>query len=173
MEGKYVTLYFYSEESEIAAGALAMAESTAVMLSDTLEHTLSKKIPLVLFSTHRDFQQSNIIPFLLPEEVGGLTEFVKGRVLVPYTGSFYRFKWVLTHELAHAFMLDKLDAAMKKGKRAMSFYPPLWLSEGLAEYLSAPPDPAAETILRDAVLSEQAVGIDDMWRIENSVLVYR
>jgi len=173
MEGKYVTLYFYSEESEIAAGALAMAESTAVMLSDTLQHTLSKRIPLVLFSTHRDFQQSNIIPFLLPEEVGGLTEFVKGRVLVPYTGSFYRFRWVLTHELAHAFMLDKLDAVMKKGKRIMSFYPPLWFSEGLAEYLSAPPDPAAETVLRDAVLSEQAVGIDEMWRIENSVLVYR
>jgi hypothetical protein len=67
------------------------------MLADTLQHQLSKKIPLVLFSSHRDFQQSNIIPYLLPEEVGGLTEFVKGRVLVPYTGSFYRFRWVLTY----------------------------------------------------------------------------
>ena len=70
MDGKHVTLYFYSEESEVASVALAMAESTAVMLADTLQHQLSKKIPLVLFSSHRDFQQSNIIFYLLPEEVG-------------------------------------------------------------------------------------------------------
>ena len=173
IEGQHVTLYFYSEEREIASMALAMAESTAVMLSDTLQHQLSKKIPLVLFSSHRDFQQSNIIPYLLPEEVGGLTEFVKGRVLVPYTGSFYRFRWVLAHELTHAFMLDKMDNALKRTKKIMSFYPPLWLSEGLAEYLSAGHNPAAETVLRDAVLSERAAGIDEMWRIENSILVYR
>ena len=173
MDGKHVTLYFYSEESEVASVALAMAESTAVMLADTLQHQLSRKIPLVLFSSHRDFQQSNIIPYLLPEEVGGLTEFVKGRVLVPYTGSFYRFRWVLTHEMTHAFMLDKLESALNKTQKVLSFYPPLWLSEGLAEYLSAKPNPAAETILRDAVLSGDAVGIDEMWKIENSVLVYR
>jgi hypothetical protein len=173
MEGKYVTLYFYSEEKEIASTALALAESTAVMLSDTLQHQLSQKIPLVLFSSHRDFQQSNIIPYLLPEEVGGLTEFLKGRVLVPYTGSFYRFRWVLAHELTHAFMLDKIQSALNRTNKVPSFYPPLWLSEGLAEYISARPNPAAETILRDAVLSGEAVGIDEMWRIENSVLVYR
>jgi Tol biopolymer transport system component len=173
MDGKYVTLYFYSEERDIASRALAMAESTAVMLADTLQHQLSKKIPLVLFSSHRDFQQSNIIPYLLPEEVGGLTEFVKGRVLVPYTGSFYRFRWVLTHEMTHAFMLDKMESALNKNQKVLSFYPPLWLSEGLAEYIAAKPNPAAETILRDAVLSGDAVGIDEMWKIENSVLVYR
>lgn len=173
IEGKYVTLYFYSDEWEIASTVLAMAESTAVMLSDTLQHQPSEKIPLVLFNSHRDFQQSNIIPFLLPEEVGGLTEFVKGRVLVPYTGSFYRFKWVLAHELTHAFMLDKIDSALTRTKSVPSFYPPLWFSEGLAEYISAGPNPAAEAVLRDAVLSERVVGIDEMWRIENSVLVYR
>jgi len=173
VEGEHVTLYFYSEEEQVAAMALPMAESTCVMLSDTLGHRLSKKIPLVIFSSNRDFQQSNIIPYLLPEAVGGLTEFVKGRVLVPYTGSFHRFKWVLRHELTHAFMLDKIETSLKRTKRVTSYFPPLWFSEGLAEYMSAGRNAQAETVLRDAVLSEQVAGIEEMWKIENGVLVYR
>ncbi|KPJ59618.1 MAG: hypothetical protein AMJ46_10385 [Latescibacteria bacterium DG_63] len=172
-EGEYVTLYFYAEEEEIASRAFAVAESTCAMLSDTMRHELSHKIPLALFSSHRDFQQSNIIPYLLPEEVGGLTEFAKGRVLVPYTGSFHRFTWVLAHELTHAFMLDKIESTLRKKRKPLAFYPPLWFSEGLAEYMSATPSPGLEMPLRDAVLSEQLVGISEMWKISGSILVYR
>jgi Tol biopolymer transport system component len=172
-EGKYVTLYFYAEEEEIASRAFAVAESTCAMLADTLRHELSHKIPLALFSTHRDFQQSNIIPYLLPEDVGGLTEFAKGRVLVPYTGSFHRFTWVLAHELTHAFMLDKIEATLKEKKRPLGFYPPLWFSEGLAEHMSARLTPRVEMPLRDAVLSERLVGIGEMWKIGGGIMVYR
>ncbi len=173
MEGQYVTLYFYTEEEEIASKAFAVAESTCALLSDTLRHELSHKIPLALFSTHRDFQQSNIIPYLLPEDVGGLTEFAKGRVLVPYTGSFHRFTWVLAHELTHAFMLDKIETTLREKKRPLGFYPPLWFSEGLAEYMSARLTPRVEAPLRDAVLTERLVGIGQMWRIGGGIMVYR
>ncbi|UCF78796.1 MAG: PD40 domain-containing protein [Candidatus Eiseniibacteriota bacterium] len=173
VEGQYVTLYFYAEEEEIASRAFFAAESTCAMLSDTLRHELSRRIPLALFSSHRDFQQSNIVPYLLPEEVGGLTEFAKGRVLVPYTGSFHRFSWVLTHELTHAFMLDKIEATLRRKRKPLGFYPPLWFSEGLAEYMSARHSPGLEAPLRDAVLSDQLVGISEMWKISGSILVYR
>jgi len=173
LEGKYVRVYFYTEEKELACATLALADSMSAALADTFRHEPEKKIPLVLYSSQRDFQHSNIVPFLLPEEVAGLTEFAKGRVLVPYTGSVYRFRWVLCHELTHAFMIDKLGSTMAERKKPLNYYPPMWLSEGLAEYMSASPNPASETLLRDAVLSEQVAGLDEMWRISGSIMIYR
>ncbi len=173
VEGKYVKLYYYAEEKELACRAFAVAESVSAALSDTLRHELTKTVPLVLYSSQRDFQHSNVVPFLLPEEVAGLTEFAKGRVLVPYTGSEYRFRWVLAHELTHAFVLDKISATLAREKRPLAYFPPLWLQEGLAEYMSALPLPATEAVLRDAVMSEQLVGIDEMWKISGSIMVYR
>ncbi|MFH0778007.1 MAG: hypothetical protein V2A71_05175, partial [Candidatus Eisenbacteria bacterium] len=139
--GRYVTVYFYSEEREIAGQALALAEAACAMLSESLHHEPAKRIPLALYSSPVDFQQSNIVPFLLPEEVAGLTEFARGRIMVPYTGSFFRFKWVLLHELTHAFMMDKIDAVLRAKGRPLNYYPPLWFSEGLAEYMSAEQTP--------------------------------
>ncbi|MBN1504816.1 MAG: PD40 domain-containing protein [Candidatus Eisenbacteria bacterium] len=173
-DGRYVRLYFYAEEKELACAALPLADSMSAALADTFRHEPEKKIPLVLFSSQRDFLHSNVVPFLLPEEVAGLTEFAKGRVLVPYTGSDFRFRWVLRHELTHAFMMDKIASTLARRKKPLNYYPPTWLSEGLAEYMSAsPPTPATEALLRDAVLSEQLVPLDEMWRLSGSIMVYR
>ena len=173
LDGRYVRVYFYSEERDLACAALALADSMSAALADTFRHEPDKRIPLVLYGSQRDFQHSNIVPFLLPEEVAGLTEFAKGRVLVPYTGSSYRFRWVLFHELTHAFVMDKIGSTLARRKKPLNYYPPTWFSEGLAEYMSASPNPAMEVLLRDAVLSEQVVPLDQMWRISGSIMVYR
>jgi len=173
MEGKHVRIYFYEQERSLACAALVLADSMSAVLVDSLGHEPRTKIPLVLYSSQRDFLYSNIVPFLLPEEVAGLTEFAKGRVLVPYTGSYYRFRWVLFHELTHAFVMDKIGAVLAERKRTLNYSAPMWLSEGLAEFMAAPPSPASDALLRDAVLSEQLVPLDRMWSISGSIMVYR
>ena len=45
-------------------------------------------IPILLYSAHHLFQQTNATPGLISESTGGLTELIKGRVLMPHTGSW-------------------------------------------------------------------------------------
>lgn len=65
--------------------------------------------PLIIYSSHQDFEQTNITPYFLPEGLAGLTEFARGRVLIPYGGSWPEFRTTLVHELVHVFQRSYLD----------------------------------------------------------------
>ena len=51
-------------------------------------------------------QQTNIIPFYLEEGIGGVTEGMKNRMIIPYDGSLKKLKDVIYHELVHVFIND-------------------------------------------------------------------
>ena len=129
-------IYFYPEEKEIAEVGAALAEESYILLERKFGHTISKRIPLIFYSSPIHFQQTNTTSSLLPEGVGGFMEFIKGRVVIPNSGSFFDFKKVITHELVHVFTFDKISSVLKD-RNIYNFYaPPLWFTEGLAEYWS-------------------------------------
>ena len=68
----------------------------------------SSQVPFLLYSSHHLFQQTNASPGLISEGTGGLTELIKGRVLLPHVGSWDRLEWVTRHELVHWYMLEKI-----------------------------------------------------------------
>src|SRR5207237_2830021 len=112
-------------------------------------------------------------PGLISESVGGLTELVKGRVLIPHNGSWARLTWVARHELTHAYMLEKLSRVMREHKRSHGYLPPLWFIEGLAEYCGTTWDADAEGLLRDAVLTNKALPLTRSEPITGTVLMYK
>ncbi|MDI6807784.1 MAG: BamA/TamA family outer membrane protein [Candidatus Eisenbacteria bacterium] len=173
IETPSVNLHFYPEERELAYFAAQEAESICVEYQRRFNFKPPGRIPLIVYSSHHYMEQTNVIPFLIPEEVGGLTELIRGRVLVPHTGSYYRFIKVLRHELVHAFMLEKLDFVLKKHKTTRYAFPPLWFSEGLAEIWSGPWDSEADMILGDAVLTGRLVPVGELWKISGSLLLYK
>lgn len=177
METPHVDLHFYPEETELAEWVAAVAEEATVelMAEMRLDTTRTvKRVPFLLYSTHRDFEQTNVSPYLIPEEVGGLTDLIKGRVLVPHTGSYHRLRWVVRHELVHALMLEKLSQVLREHKKTRYTYPPLWYVEGLAEFLgSAGLDARADMVLRDAVINDHLVPIGDLWQINGSFQMYK
>src|SRR5262249_24096579 len=118
-DSPHVQLYFYPEEAALARTTLVLAESTCVEYQRRLNHTLTEPIPIFLYSSHRDFESTNILTGVSSEEVGGVTELVRGRVLVPHTGSYARLVHVVRHELVHAFMLDQLAASAHKSHSVM------------------------------------------------------
>jgi hypothetical protein len=173
METPHIDLHFYPEEEELARWVATVAEEGAVELMQEMNVEPSKRIPFLLYSTHRDFQQTNVSPYLIPEEVGGLTDLIKGRVLVPHNGSYHRLRWVVRHELVHAIMLEKLSQVLREHKKSRYSYPPLWYVEGLAEFLATEWDSRADMALRDAVINDHLVPIHEMWRIDGSFLMYK
>ena len=172
-ESPHVRLYFYPEEAELARTTLVLAESTCCEYERRLGLTLSEPVPMFVFSSHRDFESSRILPDVSPEEVGGVTELMRGRVLIPHTGSYARLVHVVRHELAHAFMLDQLSAAAHRSRAVLRGQPPLWFVEGWAEHLSGGWTSEDDMVLRTAVLGGYAQELDHLWRVEGSFLMYK
>ncbi|MCK7517334.1 MAG: hypothetical protein MZV64_06215 [Ignavibacteriales bacterium] len=51
--------------------------------------------------------------------------------------------------------------------------PPLWFVEGIAEYLSTEVDDQAEMVMRDAVLNNYFVPLENIFQIYGSFLMYK
>ena len=173
MQTEHFDIYFYESEVELAGYAAQMAESGYVELERKLGHTVQRRIPLILYSSHIYFEQTNIIPNLLPEGVAGFTEFLKGRVVLPLSGSFPEFERVLHHELVHVFTFDKIQQVSRR-HGISDFWPaPLWFSEGLAEYWSDSWNSYGEMIVRDALFSRRLAPLQRIHILHGTFQLYK
>jgi len=173
MHTEHFNIYFYEEEVALARTAAQLAETSYEVLSARYNHEIPRKVPLIIYSSPSYFSQTNILPYLLPESVGGFTEFIKGRVAVPFNGSYADFAHVVRHELVHAFMISRLDAVFNRQRRGKFHYPPLWFTEGLAEYWSNQWGSEEDMTLGDMVLSNRLEGINTLWRLSGTYYMYK
>lgn len=174
IETEHVDIYYYPDELPAAEFVAAFADSAFREFSSFLRVEFERRIPVVLYGTHHDFQETNVTPYLVSESTAGFTEFVKGRIALPFAGSYPRLRHVFRHELVHAIMIEKLRAVMSSRRRWGYEGPPLWFVEGLAEYLARrEPDSEAHLFLRDAVANGLVYSLEEIWRIEGSYLMYK
>ena len=148
-------IYFYKDEDTLAVFAANVLQGAYQEIKRELNYTLSDRVPIIVYASHNEFQQTNVISELIPEGVGGFTEVFKNRIVVPFTGSYEDFRHVLHHELTHAVWFDLLYGNALKSLLSPEalFRPPLWFSEGFAEYSSrAGWDLEADMFARDAVV---------------------
>ena len=173
MRTEHFDIYFYAGMDTLAKQGAFLAERSYRILEQRFDLSILHRIPLIFYSTHLHFEQTNTTPGFIPEGVGGFFEFLKGRVVIPYDGSAAHFRHVIQHELVHVFMSTKIARVTRDHRRNTDLSPPLWFSEGLAEYWSTSWDTQAEMVLRDAVLNNYVVGVADMDRIYGTFLMYK
>ncbi|UCE20444.1 MAG: PD40 domain-containing protein [Gemmatimonadota bacterium] len=173
IQTQHFHIYFYSEEKPLAETVAAWAEKHYRELERKVAHHIFKPIPLILYSAPSYFQQTNTIPYLLPEGVGGFFEYMKGRVVIPSHGSWPHLNQILRHELVHVFMHHKIDATLRQHRKIVSFSAPLWFTEGLAEYWSQGWNTEADMFIRDAVLTGRLVPLQEMHRIFGTYKMYK
>ncbi len=166
-------IYFYAGAEELARRGAAYAEEAYQELEQRFNHNVLEPIPLIFYSSHLHFQQTNTIAGFIPEGVGGFFEFLKGRVVIPSDGSPAQFRHVIRHELVHVFTHAKLSRVLADHRIAMDRMPPLWFTEGLAEFWSTEWDTQADMVLRDAVVNNYAVPVEEMERIYGTFLMYK
>jgi Tol biopolymer transport system component len=158
LETPHFEIYYDAAEHEAAVQAGRLAERWYDRLSQALDHTFADRQPIVLYASHAQFTQTNVIPGLLSDGIGGVTEHEKGRVVLPFTASLGETDHVLGHELVHAFQRDIL----KRTGRPMSTLP-LWFVEGMAEYLSVGKiDSNTAMWLRDSVEQDSLPRLDQL-----------
>ena len=158
MHTEHFDVYFYPEEEESALIAARMAERWYARLSRMLGHELRGKQPLILYSSSAHFQQTTTISGTIGEGTGGVTEMFKRRIILPIGATLAETDHVIGHELVHAFQYDitTLDYSGYISTPPGVARLPLWLVEGMAEYLSiGPADPHTSMWMRDAVKKDK------------------
>jgi len=146
-------LYFYPAESLVVHDAGRLAERWYARHSDSFRHTFDRK-SVVFYADQPDFQQTNVVGEELSEGTGGVTEGLRTRVVMPFTGIYADNDHVLGHELVHVFQYSVAEAGPGGLQRLNTL--PLWLIEGMAEYFSLGRDnPLTAMWLRDAAEREK------------------
>jgi Tol biopolymer transport system component len=175
METPHFTIHFYPEERDGIMDAARMAERSYARLSRMLKHEFREKKPLILYRSRGDFGQNNVTGDL-GEGVGGVTEALRHRILLPFTGDYKSFEHVLAHELVHAFQYD-IFARGRAGNGLQTLAqvdPPLWFAEGMAEYLSLGPNHIlTQSWVRDAALNGSLPTIEQMTERPDLFFPYR
>ncbi|MDQ3519111.1 MAG: peptidase S9, partial [Gemmatimonadota bacterium] len=174
-ETEHFLVHFYPAEQVASQDAARMAERAHGRLSRIFQHEFREKKPIVLYASRTDFGQNNVLGDL-GEGVGGVTEALRHRILMPFTGDYGSFEQVLTHEMVHEFQYD-IFARGKAGGGLQNLAQvnlPLWFAEGMAEYLSTGPvHPHTATWLRDAALNGNLPTIKEMTERPDLFFPYR
>lgn len=148
-------VYYYEGGYEQAVFTAQTADSayTILVRDYNWELPAGARIVIITYQSHNDFSNTNLSGDVVPESVGGFTEFYKNRVVVPFQGSWEDYRHVIHHELNHAFQLS-----MFYGENVLSgvirFPLPLWFEEGSSEYTSRSGwDREANMFMADAVVT--------------------
>ncbi len=175
LETEHFRVHYYKEEKAAVEDAARMAERSYARLSRVLGHEFRERKPIVIFASRTDFAQNNIFGDL-GEGTGGVTDAQRQRNVLPLTGDFRTFEHVLTHEMAHQFQYDVFSRG-RAGANLQSLQavnPPLWLMEGMAEYLSLGTDHRfTDMWLRDAALNGDIPSIEQMTLYPDRFFPYR
>ncbi len=174
LETPHFEVHYYAGEEAAADAVVDMAEEAYARLAKTLRHEIARKVPIILYASHSDFQETNITPELIDAGTAGITELQRRRVFLPFTGSYADLRHVLTHELVHAFQIDILfGGAGGPRMNPFSLRVPLWMMEGMAEYLSlGETDSQTSMWLSDACHSGRLLPLEDLGRVFD-IRVYR
>jgi len=128
-------LYHYFDNKALVNELARQSEKWYYYHQQVLLDTFNTKSPILFYSNHADFQQTTAVSSRIDVGTGGVTEGMKRRVVMPVTFTRQQTDHVLGHELVHAFQYHMLTHDEDINLMAINNVP-LWMIEGMAEYLS-------------------------------------
>jgi hypothetical protein len=163
-ETEHFYLYYYKGEEFLAKLASVYAEQAYSNDTSGLHYSTKLKIPLFIYEDNLDFTATNITLDYLGTGVGGFTEPYKNRVVIPNTGSLKQFRQVIFHETTHAIQYDIILGEGLRSYNAIykELFVPTWVMEGMAEYDADDKGTEGDMVLRDAVINDRIVPINDL-----------
>ena len=157
-------VYYYGDEIELAHFTIEVATDAYEQIAKHLRWNLKKRVSIIVYHSHNEFQQTNVIGQYMQEGIGGVTELFKNRIVLPFEGDYAAFRHVIHHELVHAMINDLVYGGRMQNviSGGMNLRIPLWANEGLAEYLSMNWDTQADMTIRDLAINERIPTIREL-----------
>jgi hypothetical protein len=149
-------IYYYTELQPHLERIASYAESAYQQVSADLKHDLSFKVPLILFKTHSEFEQQNVIPGAAQEGVAAFAEPFRQRMLLPIDDPPDRLYGLIAHELTHQFEFDIIPQGLIRQSV------PLWVNEGLSDYERGQWEPIDLMTIRDAAVADTVPKMTEM-----------
>ena len=149
-------IFYYPEVEQHLERIAAYAESAYQQISSDLKHDLAFKVPLVIFKTQSEFQQQNVIPEEVPEGVAAFAEPSRNRFLLPVDEPPDQLYRLIVHELTHIFEFDIIPRSLIR--RTV----PLWVDEGLSDYMAGVWRPLDLMTVRDAAVADIIPKMSDL-----------
>ncbi len=172
LKTEHFQIYHYPEGAPAVMDAARILEAAYAHHADVFGYGIKGLQKVILYDSFIDFEQTNVIPGIVSQGEGGVTEGLMHRVVLPLTGTYSENAHVLAHELVHAFQFEKMSPL--GAFAGLSQQLPLWFIEGQAEYLSlGPDDPLTDMWMRDAYLNKDIPSIDDLSSKQNKYFPYR
>ena len=168
-ESPHFNVHYYDSVEPFLEEVVSYAETAYLKISKDLDHELRFRVPLVIYKTHGEFLQTNIILSELPEAVGAFAEPVQYRMVLPIDEPPDKLYKLIAHELVHIFQYSMFYEGYLG--RALRSRPPTWLIEGMASYVAQDEDHLDQMAIRDAVVNNILPPIQALGQL--SYLTYR
>lgn len=162
IQSDHFDVYYSQDGYELAIFTAYAAEEAYKSISKLMQYELANRIAIVVYNSHNDFQQTNVLDEYMEEGIGGVTELFKNRVVVPFEGNYKQFRHVIHHELVHGVINDMFYGGTIQSlvSSRSPLILPTWLNEGLAEYSSLHYDTNTDMFIRDATTHNYLPPID-------------
>lgn len=145
---EHFEIYYYTEVQPHLERVAGYAESAYQTISADLKHDLAFKVPLIIFKTHVEFEQQNVIPGAAQEGVAAFAEPTRNRMLLPLDEPPDLLYRTITHELTHIFEFDIIPQSLIRREE------PLWINEGLSDFETGYWTPLDLATVRDAAVAD-------------------
>jgi hypothetical protein len=149
-------IYYYPETEKHLERIASYAESAYQQISADLKHDLAFKVPLIIFKTASEFQEQNVVPGAAQEGVGAFAEPYRDRMVLPIDAPPDLLYRLIVHELTHIFEFDIIPQGLIR--RSV----PLWVNEGLSDYMTGLWDPIDLMTVRDAAVADIVPKMTDL-----------
>ncbi|MGE5519049.1 MAG: tolB protein precursor [Candidatus Dadabacteria bacterium] len=126
-------IYNYLENKNVKQHFAQNTEQWYHMHQAVLRDTFKERNPLIVYNSHAHFQETRAIEGQIDVGTGGVTEALKNRIVMPFMESNAQTDHVLGHEMVHAFQYHLIRDSFNLN--ALNNLP-LWMVEGMAEYVS-------------------------------------
>ncbi|TNE66196.1 MAG: hypothetical protein EP344_02550 [Bacteroidetes bacterium] len=156
--------YWYGDARNIAQSALQMAEFDYSYVQQMLEHQMSGKIELLVFSDVTDLKQSNIGEDDLFLIQAGETKVVGNKIFVYYDGDHRHLRTQIREGAAGVLINSMLFGANLQEivQNAVLLNLPGWYTVGLTAYCGEEWNPTIDNDLRDLLLSGKYDNFDKL-----------
>lgn len=167
LETPHLRIYVASQDAALSNEIAQTAEELYAHHTNTFQYVPPRRIRLILYPNQIDFQQNNIASDWIGEATGGFTEFVKGRVVLPYAADYAAFRHILGHEMTHAFQGYVWGNGTFSINSVRDIQIPLWLIEGGAEFNSIGLDSECEMMIREGLLDNELPSLENLGDLYN------
>lgn len=165
-------IYYYIDNEKLIKRFAQETELWYTLHQQVFRDTFRKANPIIIYADHPDFQQTTAIDGEIGVGTGGVTEGLKNRIVMPFMETNQTTRHVIGHEMVHAFQYHSLlDGDETQFSEIGNL--PLWMIEGMAEYLSLGKKDAYTAMwMRDAYLNKDIPSIKDLTE-SNKYFPYR